>query len=118
MFINKNKIKMILQKNKIMAKLYFNNYSNLLYDETTIPYISIYKYNPRPYTTDNIIIPFYFTDFYPREYYYNDTSLKFTLRYELDGVVKYINNLTAGDFNLELGQLSEGTHWYSIQVID
>lgn len=116
--VNKNRVKSFLASHPIIAKLYFDKYSNLLYDETTIPYISIYKYNPRPYTTDNIIIPFYFTDFYQREYYYNDTSLKFKLRYELDGVVKYINNLTAGDFNLELGQLSEGTHWYSIQVID
>ena len=118
MFLNKNKIKMILQKNKIMAKLYFNNYSNLLYDETTIPYISIYYYNPKPYNDEDVIIPFYFTDFYQREYYYNDTSLKFTLRYELDGEIKYIENLSSGDHEVNFGKLSEGKHWYSLQVID
>ena len=118
MFINKNRIKMILQKNVIMAKHYFDNYSNLLYDETTIPYISIYYYNPKPYNDEEIIIPIYITDFYQREYYYNDTSLKFTLRYEIDGVVNYINNIKAGDHNLSFGTLSEGMHYYSIQVID
>lgn len=118
MFINKNKIKMILQKNITMAKLYFNKYSNLLYDETTIPFISIYHYNPKPYNDEDVIIPFYFTDFYQREYYYNDTSLKFTLRYELDGDVKYKYNLTSGDHEVNFGKLSEGVHWYSLQVID
>ena len=89
-----------------------------MYDETTIPFISYYYYNPKPYNDETIVIPLYFTDFYQREYYYNDTSLKFRLRYELDGVVNYIDNLTAGDYNLTLGTLSAGIHWYSAQVID
>lgn len=118
MFVNKNRVKMFLQKNTVIAKLYFDNYSNLLYDETTIPYISIYYYNPKPYNDEEIIIPIYITDFYQREYYYNDTSLKFTLRYEIDGVVNFINNIKAGDYNLSFDTLSEGMHYYSIQVID
>ena len=113
-----NKVEAILASTPINTLLYFDKYLDLLYDDTTIPYIYIEYYNPRPTTNDNIVIPIYFTDFYQREYYYNDKSLKFTLRYELDGEVNYIENLTSGVFNLELGHLSEGDHWYSVQVID
>ena len=48
LYINKNRIKLFLNNNPIIAKLYFNKYSNLLYDETTLPFISIYYYNPKP----------------------------------------------------------------------
>lgn len=119
MFLNnKGKLKIYFQNNKYIAKIYFSKYSNLLYDETTLPYISIYNYEPKIYNDEDVIIPFYFTDFYQREYYYNDTSLKFKLRYELDGNVQYIENLTSGDHDINLGKLSEGMHWYSLQVID
>ncbi|MEG0307056.1 MAG: MucBP domain-containing protein [Clostridium sp.] len=87
-------------------------------DETELPYISIYYYNPKPTDAEQVIIPLYFTDFYQKEYYDGDTSLRFNLRYEIDGVVNYINNLPAGDYNLNLGLLTEGMHWYSAQVID
>ena len=117
-YINNRRKNLFLQNHPYIANLYFNKYSNLLYDETTIPFISIYHYNPKPYNDEDVIIPFYFTDFYQREYYYNDTSLKFTLRYELDGDVKYEYNLTSGDHEVNFGKLSEGVHWYSLQVID
>ena len=82
-----NKVEAISASTPVNTLLYFDKYSDLLYDDTTIPYIYIEYYNPRPTTNDNITIPIYFTDFYQREYYYNDKSLKFTLRYELDGEV-------------------------------
>lgn len=87
-------------------------------DETEIPYISIYYYNPKPTDAEDVIIPLYFTDFYQKEYYDDDYSLRFKLRYEVDGNVRYIKNLPAGDYNLNLGKLSEGMHWYSAQVED
>ena len=71
MFLNnKGKLKIYFQNNKYIAKIYFSKYSNLLYDETTLPYISIYNYEPKIYNDEDVIIPFYFTDFYQREYYY------------------------------------------------
>lgn len=116
--IDKKKIKLFLNNNPIIAKLCFDKYSNLLYDETTCPYIFINYYSHKSYNDEDVIIPFYFTDFYQREYYYDDTSLKFTLRYELDGNVQYTENLTSGDHEVNFGKLSEGEHWYSLQVID
>ena len=52
------RIKMFLENNVNIANIYFDKYSNLLYDETTIPYISIYYYNPKPYNNETIIIPY------------------------------------------------------------
>ena len=114
----KNKIKLFFKNNPIIAKIYFEKYSDLVYDETTIPYISINHYRPKIYNDEDVIIPFYFTDFYQREYYYDDKSLKFRLRYELDGEIKYIDDMCSGDHEINLGKLQEGMHWYSLQVID
>ena len=82
------------------------------------PYIAINYYNPKIYNDEDVIIPFYFSDFYLTEYCYDTYNLKFNLRYELDGNVNYLNNLIAGDHEINLGKLSPGLHWYSLQVID
>ena len=47
---------MFLENNVNIANIYFDKYSNLLYDEITIPYISIYYYNPKPYNKETITI--------------------------------------------------------------
>lgn len=86
--------------------------------ELELPYISIYYYNPKPYNDENVTIPMYFSDFYQSEYNLDNKSLRFKLRYELDGVVNYIENLPAGDFELDLGALTTGKHWFSLQVED
>ena len=96
--------------------MYKESIKRLAYTENTIPMISVYYYEPKQTINDTIIIPMYFTDYYQREHYYNDNSLRFKLRYELDGEINYIENLPAGDYSLNLGKLSEGTHWYSLEV--
>lgn len=96
--------------------MYRESIKRLSYTENTIPMISVYYYESKQTINDTIIIPIYFTDYYQREYYYNDNSLRFKLRYELDGEINYIENLSAGDYSLNLGKLSEGTHWYSLEV--
>ena len=107
-----------LNKKHYNKVLCMESLNRLRYTPNTIPMISVYYYNSKQTINDNISIPIYFTDYYQREYYYNDISLKFKLIYEVDGDVRYIENLPAGDFNLEIGKLSEGTHYYSIQVQD
>ena len=75
--------------------MYKESIKRLSYTENTIPMISVYYYEPKQTINDTIIIPMYFTDYYQREHYYNDNSLRFKLRYELDGEINYIENLTA-----------------------
>lgn len=89
-----------------------------IYDEKTLPNIFIDYYNPKIDYREDVVIPYNFDDYYQRAYKYDDYSLKFKLRYEVDGEVKYIENLSAGNHEVNLGKLSPGIHWYSIQVID
>lgn len=114
-----NKIIPLMNGNKnikIVHSFENTNTDTFVYDEDTIHQIFIRQYSTKQTTDTNIIIPFYFSDYYQREYAYNDYSLKFNLRYELDGVVYYINNLNAGEHEINLGKLTKGIHWYSLQV--
>ena len=83
-----------------------------------IPYISYGYWNPKPYDTEEVVIPLYITDFYQKEYLQDDTSLRFRLRVELDGEITWINNLPAGDYDLNLGVLEKGEHYFTVQVVD
>lgn len=82
------------------------------------PQIYINYYDPIIDVNDDVVIPFYCTDFYQLEYRNDDYSRRFKLRYEIDGVVKYKDGLKAGDNSINFGKLEEGIHSYTIQVID
>ena len=108
--------------NNRLSQIYNNmrlqKYSNAFIDETEIPYIAIGYYEPKIDYRDNIIIPFYCTDFYQYEYVFGEVYAKtFKLRYEIDGVVDY-KIIKAGDQEINLGKLNEGIHWYSLQIED
>ena len=125
-----NKQIKILHKNKLLFVKYLRDNPNtdipmpddiqipedLIYDEYTIPWIGILYYNPRIDVNNNVIIPFYCTDFYQCEYRYNIYK-EFKLRYELDGEIGY-KTIKAGDNEINFGKLSEGVHYYSLQVED
>ena len=87
------------------------------FDEEEIPFICINYYSPRMEDTQDIIIPFYATDFYQKEYLQDDCSETFKLRYELDGEVFY-KNIKAGDNEVDFGKVGKGIHWYSLQLED
>ena len=87
------------------------------FDEEEIPFICINYYSPRMEDTQDVIIPFYATDFYQKEYLQDDYSETFKLRYELDGEVFY-KNIKAGDNEVNFGKIEKGIHWYSLQLED
>ena len=87
------------------------------FDEEEIPFICINYYSPRMEDTQDIIIPFYATDFYQKEYLQDDYSETFKLRYELDGKVSY-KNIKSGDNEVNFGKVEKGIHWYSLQLED
>lgn len=96
---------------------YESDPDELVYDVNTVPQLTHYFYHGKQKVSNReTIIPIYFSDYYQREYYYNDNSLNFNLRLELDGNVKYINNLKAGDNEVSLGVLGVGEHEYSLEV--
>lgn len=89
----------------------------LLKGEDEKPFIVINYYNPKFESNNDVIIPFYATDFFQKEYINNDYSEEFVLRYEIDGEVFY-KNIKAGDNEVNLGKLECGFHWYSLQITD
>ena len=89
---------------------------DLIYDDYTNPWISINYYNSRIDINEEVVIPFYCTDYYQCEYRY-DIYKEFKVRYELDGVVNY-KTIKAGDNEINFGKLSEGIHYYTLEVED
>lgn len=113
-FLNKT-----MFQNKSLYLLYLKESlnDNLTYDLKTVPQIVHYYYpGKQKVSTNETIIPIYFTDWYQREYFWNDDTVRFNLRLELDGNVRWINDLPAGDYNLSLGVLDVGEHEYSIEI--
>ena len=101
------------------AKLLLNkeNRPSIPINEEEIPYIQINYYSPKIEDTEDVIIPFYATDFYQKEYLQDDYSEEFKLRYELDGKVSY-KTIKAGDNEVNFGKVGKGIHWYSLQLED
>ena len=87
------------------------------FDEEEIPFICINYYSPRMEDGQDVIIPFYATDFYQKEYLQDDYTETFKLRYELHGEVFY-KNIKAGDNEVNFGKVEKGIHWYSLQLED
>ena len=75
-------------------------------DEEDIPYIAINYYSPKIEDTQEVIIPFYASDFYQKEYAKDDTSENLTLRYEIDDKVGY-KTIKAGDNEINFGVLKK-----------
>ena len=128
-YLDNNIIKM-LYKNKMLFVKYLRDNPNtdipipddvqipedLIYDEYTIPWIGILYYSPRIDVNDEVIIPFNCTDFYQCDYRY-DIYKEYTLRWELDGQVGY-KKIKAGENEINFGKLSEGIHYYTLEVED
>ncbi|MBR3042247.1 MAG: Ig-like domain-containing protein, partial [Eubacterium sp.] len=83
-----------------------------------VPYVSTYYFNPKPSTNESIKIPLYMTDYDHSDYLKNVTSGKLDLIYEVDGNIKTIKDIPLGDYTLTIGKLSEGMHYFAVQVLD
>lgn len=99
-------------------KVDLTNNANIELDYSKVPYISTYYFESKPSVNEDIIIPFYITDYDQSEYLYNNNTISLNLEYEVDGIKNNLNNLQAGDNSLNLGKLSEGEHYFSLQAID
>ena len=94
------------------------NLSDEEINELEIPWISIYYYPARQNINNDIVIPLYITDYYQKEYTFNDNSEYFTVKYEVDGIEHQIENVPAGDYDLHLGHLDAGMHDYGVKIVD
>ena len=83
-----------------------------------VPYIATRYFNSLPTTQDNVVIPYYMTDYEQTEYVENNTSKKMNLVYEVDGTSNTQTGLLIGENELNLGKLSVGEHTIGIQAED
>lgn len=83
------------------------------------PFISTYEYNFTPYNDEDVIIPFYVTDYYQKEWLLDDTSLTFDVDYGVYGKPNTNRvSVPAGDHTINLGKLPIGEYRITIQATD
>ena len=69
-----------------------------------VPYISTYYIKPKVSPNEDIIINYYVTDYYHKEYAEEDTSETFTITVKIDGQKDIIKkNVKAGDNSINIG---------------
>ena len=82
------------------------------------PYISTYYFNFKPTINEDVIIPFYVTDYNQSEYLENVNNLEIYVVYQVDNNNAQFISVPLGDNEINLGKLSEGEHYFSLQAVD
>lgn len=121
MSINSNQLKNVyigstlIEKQFIGEKL-INEYHNI----NCVPYISTYYIKPIVEINEDVKINFYITDFYHKEYLNDNFDEKFSVLIKVSGKENIvINDLTAGDHEINIGSFSEvGEKKFSLLCID
>ena len=83
-----------------------------------VPYVSTYYFEPKPDYRQDVVIPFYITDYEQSEYLKNDETKTIDFIYEVDGKEYYVKDMKLGDNELNLGKLSIGPHYFAMQAVD
>ena len=85
-----------------------------------VPYISTYYIEPKVAPNEDVIIDFYVTDYYHKEYTDEDTSETFTITVKIDGKKNIVKkNIKAGDNSINIGSFkTTGEQKFSIIATD
>lgn len=85
-----------------------------------VPYISTYYIEPKVEPNADVIIDFYVTDYYHKEYTDEDTSETFTITVKIDGKKNIVKkNIKAGDNSINIGSFkTTGEQKFSIIATD
>lgn len=85
-----------------------------------VPYISTYYIEPKVSSKEDVIINYYVTDYYHKEYTEEDTSEKFTITVKIDGKKDIVKkNVKAGDNSINIGKFKNpGEQKFSIIATD
>ena len=81
-----------------------------------VPYISTYYIEPKVSPKEDVIINYYVTDYYHKEYTEEDTSETFTITVKIDGKKDIVKkNVKAGDNSINIGSFKNpGEQKFSI----
>ena len=91
------------------------NLSSISFEE--VPYISTYYFNTKPSINEDVIIKYYVTDYNQSEYL-EDKDRQLEVQCEVDGKRISSDIVNSGDNEMNLGKLSEGVHYFSLQASD
>ena len=85
-----------------------------------VPYISTYYIEPKVSSNQDVIINYYVTDYYHKEYTEEDTSETFTITVKIDGKKDIVKkNVKAGDNSINIGKFKNlGEQKFSIIATD
>ena len=85
-----------------------------------VPYISTYYIEPKVSPKEDVIINYYVTDYYHKEYTEEDTSETFTITVKIDGQKDIVKkNVKAGDNYINVGSFKNlGEQKFSIIATD
>lgn len=83
------------------------------------PYISTYYIKPTVKTGENVVIKFYVTDYYQKEYRSEDTSKTFNITIKANGKAQITKTVKAGVHEINIGSFaSEGKVDFSLIATD
>lgn len=85
-----------------------------------VPYISTYYIEPKVSPNEDVIIDYYVTDYYHKEYTEEDTSETFTITVKIDGQTDIVKkNVKAGNNSINIGKFkTTGEQKFSIIATD
>ena len=106
---------------KIKTKIFSSeSLSNEDININEVPYISTYYIKPKVSPNEDVIIDYYVTDYYHKEYTEESTSEKFTITVKIDGQKDIVKkNVKAGDNSINIGKFKNtGEQKFSIIATD
>ena len=85
-----------------------------------VPYISTYYIEPKVSPNEDVIIDYYVTDYYHKEYTEEDTSETFTITVKIDGQTDIVKkNVKSGNNSINIGKFkTTGEQKFSIIATD
>ncbi|MEG2303768.1 MAG: hypothetical protein RSC14_13035, partial [Niameybacter sp.] len=116
-------MKAVYQGNTPISKVYqgdvlIQDYTDVGANANEVPYIATYYVEPIVDLNDEIIISYYVTDYFQREYKEDDARERFTLDYWVGDSKRSMSNIKPGDNTINLGKLAVGKQLIALQVTD
>ena len=119
LYKNNNLILLNKNKNNIQCKFQTTGKINNICKEffTKAPFLSLYLFNVKPKINEDIIVPFYVTDYQQSEYLYDDIK-NFEIEVVFNGKTS-IFLASSGDNEINIGKCKEvGENHFTIQAKD
>ena len=117
-YVSGERSKKVILTEENLNQIIIFKYKKEILNWNESPYISTYYFNFKPTINEDVIIPFYVTDYNQSEYLENVNNLEIYVVYQVDNNNAQFISVPLGDNEINLGKLSEGEHYFSLQAVD